>query len=1161
MSQSPDIDALLDAAIESHEARDLDTAERLYRDILSADPEHSETLNLLGLIQQDRGKVDESIALISRAIEIEPDFPEALANLARAFSFRGEPRNAADAAREATVRDPSLGEGWRQLGRALLDLEQYSEALTALQQALTHFSGDVSIYTGIGYAAQSLQQHPIAAEAWGKVLEIQPDRVEAMVNLGAAYSHMKQLDEALELHRRAAALAPGDVTAMGALAATLHQRYDAAELVPVCRAALALAPQRADLLTILGSGLMWLGRFEEAAASCRAALAVRPDSIPARQLLGVLDPKTLDTSTIERFREQLKDPSLTLQDRASAAFSTANALDDAGEFDAAFSMYRTANRIYYDDAQASGSGYNLDAFKAYIDWIRITFTPPVFEQMRSEGNPSDLPVFIVGMPRSGTSLVEQIAASHPKVFGAGERRDIVGIVSRLNRGSRNIPIRRWDRKQLREEADGQIDRLKSLGGEAVRVIDKMPDNIKALGQIRLLYPNARIIVCHRDPRDVCVSCFTNHFAAGFDWSWDIEDCARQSVEIERLMDHWRAVLPGPMLEIDYETLVDDLEAESRRLIAFLGLDWDPACLQFHTSERSVTTASTLQVRRPLYTTSIGKWRRYEDQLGPMLRILEENDPASPGQQPSAADSLRQAKLAMSHGDRSYSIEILREAALRFPADHDVFSNLGLALDANGEIEAAIDAWCHALTLQPDRAHSLARLGSLLSRTGRARESVDILQRAIALQPDELEYHRVLALALWELRDFDGTRAAFQRALELAPRDQDILLALGHYEAMLGRFDAAAGYYLRILEQNPDMTEARLSLLTIGKTDEAGDLADLDSVLNDPTVPEERRIMAGFALGKALDTTGDPDRAFNACNIANQLMRSRATPEKLGGGEITALVDSLIGTFPRGVFQSVSDWGDPSELPVFIVGMPRSGTSLVEQILASHPGVFGAGERADIVPAAQAIMKSGTPDRPASWDPAQVRQQAQMEVERLRALGGEASRVIDKLPDNVFWLGHIRLMLPKARIILCQRDPRDIGLSCYFNYLSEHDWTTDLGDIGARIRAAYRIIAHWRDVLPGPVIEVGYENLVANMEVESRRLVDFLGLNWDPACLDFHRTERPVTTASVWQVRQQLYDSSVGRWRLYERHLGSLLASLRDTVRDHGPPTDRLQEAR
>ena len=232
------------------------------------------------------------------------------------------------------------------------------------------------------------------------------------------------------------------------------------------------------------------------------------------------------------------------------------------------------------------------------------------------------------MPRSGTSLVEQIAASHRLVHGAGERKDIAGILSTLGGGKMGKLPSTWDPASVRREAAEHVRKLHHLSGGAARVIDKLPLNIVVLGQIAVLFPGARIVVCRRDPRDVSLSCFFQYFQEdAMPWTDSLEDCGFRSQEIDRLMTHWREVLPLPILEIEYEALVGNLEAESRRLIDFLGLDWDPACLSFHKTERTVMTASLWQVRQPLYASSVGRWRHYRRHLGPLLRELKGLVPA------------------------------------------------------------------------------------------------------------------------------------------------------------------------------------------------------------------------------------------------------------------------------------------------------------------------------------------------------------------------------------------------------------------------------------------------------------------------------------------------------------------------------------------------------
>ncbi len=263
----------------------------------------------------------------------------------------------------------------------------------------------------------------------------------------------------------------------------------------------------------------------------------------------------------------------------------------------------------------------------------------------------------------------------------------------------------------------------------------------------------------------------------------------------------------------------------------------------------------------------------------------------------------------------------------------------------------------------------------------------------------------------------------------------------------------------------------------------------------------------------------------------------------------ALVDWLIAANGARSFADTVGSGDLSDVPVFIVGMPRSGTTLVEQIASSHKLVFGGGERDDIDTILTVLGRDQTTGLPAEWDPASVHREAAAHVSRLRELAPSASRVIDKMPDNILWLGQIARLFPQARVVLCRRDPRDQSLSCFFQDFREEMtlWTNDLADCGFRARQIDRLVQHWRKVLPLKMLEIEYETLVSNLEAESRRLIGFLGLEWDPACLDFHKTERTVQSASYWQVRQPLYATSVGRWRHYRSHLGPLLNELNGLV--------------
>jgi hypothetical protein len=299
---------------------------------------------------------------------------------------------------------------------------------------------------------------------------------------------------------------------------------------------------------------------------------------------------------------------------AHLGFVLGKIADQEDRFDEAFDYYAQANALTLEMRRAAGASYSSDAFARQVDEAIAGFTPAFFDHVRGWGVPSELPVFIVGMPRSGTTLVEQIIASHPHAFGAGELVDIGKIAPAL------APDR-MRYAQINQIAHAKLASLKSLGGSAQRVTDKMPGNVEWLGLIATLFPRARVIFCRRDPRDTCLSCFFQPFNNGSLFSFDLAECGRHHVQTDRLIQHWLTVLPARMLQVQYEEVVEDLEGQSRRIIEFLGLPWDPACVDFHRTLRTVQTASDWQVRQPIYTRSVGRWRKYERHLGTLMETL------------------------------------------------------------------------------------------------------------------------------------------------------------------------------------------------------------------------------------------------------------------------------------------------------------------------------------------------------------------------------------------------------------------------------------------------------------------------------------------------------------------------------------------------------------
>jgi tetratricopeptide (TPR) repeat protein len=316
-----------------------------------------------------------------------------------------------------------------------------------------------------------------------------------------------------------------------------------------------------------------------------------------------------------------KAEGLRPEERSPVHFTLGDLLDDLGEYDRAFAHYRLANALKEVD-------YSRKRRTREVDQLVTIFSEENMARMPRSPLLSHRPVFIVGMPRSGTSLVEQIIASHPEVYGAGELRDVGLLAVQLGRNEERVPypdiLLRVEQAELRRLCREYLSKMRHTAPDAKRFTDKMWQNFEHLGLIELLFPQARVIHCRRDPIDTCLSCYQQSFGtAGPPFAYDLGHIAGYYHEYRRLMAHWEQVCDLRVLEVDYEQLVADPEGESRRMVDFIELDWDPACLRYYENPRIVRTASYAQVREPVYETSIGRWRNYETHLAPLIEALRE----------------------------------------------------------------------------------------------------------------------------------------------------------------------------------------------------------------------------------------------------------------------------------------------------------------------------------------------------------------------------------------------------------------------------------------------------------------------------------------------------------------------------------------------------------
>jgi len=497
------------------------------------------------------------------------------------------------------------------------------------------------------------------------------------------------------------------------------------------------------------------------------------------------------------------------------------------------------------------------------------------------------------------------------------------------------------------------------------------------------------------------------------------------------------------------------------------------------------------------------------------------------------------------GQAGAAIASLRRAVQLDPESPEALHALGQLLHASGCYEDAVSAFRRLVELRPEDPVALTSLGAAAQMLGDLVAARDCYRRSVDLEPRYADAHNNLGTVYQGLRDMDRAEASFRRALVLVPDHDDALAGLaanldrrGRYqegwELIQGRLDARRG--------NPELVMTAGQLLRhLGRSAEAPVILEAALEREDLAAPVRQRL--AFQLGDVLDDLGRYDEAFEHYRRGNELKAVR-----FDRGEYRDDVRRLLEVFSIERRSSLPRLDDASQRPVFVVGMPRSGTSLAEQILACHPHVAAAGELTDLSRNAIELgARRGLrfPDSVSDADVATLRHAADDYLSRLDTVDPDARRVIDKTPANHLFIGFVELLFPHARIIHCVRHPLDTALSCYFQNFAGQGipFSYRLDDIALYFNEYLRVMAHWRRTTRLPLYELVYEELVRDQERVSREMVDFLGLDWDPACLRFHELDRAVTTASHAQVRRPLYHGSVGRHRRYQSHTGALRSAM------------------
>jgi tetratricopeptide (TPR) repeat protein len=664
---------------EAHRALgQVDRAVSAAQTALKLQPEHAEAANNLGLALLDQGNTEqaihwfrealrlrpneamihnnlgnalrlarqssEALAHFRRAVELNPKLAQVHGNLGQLLLERDRRRQALAHCRTAVRLAPRMAEAHSNLGNVLRELGHPDEAGACYREALRLNPNLALVYNNLGQLCQQ-EGNPQEAITWYEQgLEREPNSVRIHTNLASALEDQDRFAEAADRFRHALQLEPHYAEAHNGLGHVLHEQGLYQEAISHYQEVVRLHPQHAAVHCNLGTISEELGKQDEARAYFREAVRLDPDHAGAYAQLATLLRDKLPDDDLAAMRRLLARPGLGMGRRSALLFGLAQYLDAKGDYQQAAQQLEEANALCQLLWEKRGTQYDPSIHTRFVDGLLATCTADFFGRLRGFGLETERPIFIVGLPRSGTTLTEQILASHSHVFGAGELcyagdsfhalPRIMGAEGTAHPAAPLACLGELNRETVRRTAQWHLERLGQLNGQALRIADKMPENYVHLGLLATLFPRARFIHCRRDLRDIAVSCWITHFRQ-VRWSASQDNIACHFTQYCRLMDHWRSVLPVPLLEIDYEDTVADLEGVARRLIAWCGLEWEPACLAFHKSSRPIRTASVTQVRQPIYNRSVARWQNYEASLGPLFarlkKLMPANQASSPGQ--------------------------------------------------------------------------------------------------------------------------------------------------------------------------------------------------------------------------------------------------------------------------------------------------------------------------------------------------------------------------------------------------------------------------------------------------------------------------------------------------------------------------------------------------
>lgn len=561
-------------------------AKQLYQKLLKKTPADAGSWFMLGTVEGRMGNLVGAENAMCKSLQANSELPEAWLGLGQVLELQGRLDDACDTYLKAISNKPDLADAHVSVGRIYLAKVRFANALVHLEQAIKLGVNKPQVVSAYGEALNGNGRFRDAIEIYQNLLQQFPQSTELLCKLGNLHYKLSEMDLAYGYYQQVLEIESGNIAAQLGVINVLHQKKEDDKALSAIESL-----------------------FENETKNL-------PVAIEYSTLCHLMNGCDKAVSRLETLLNELR---VTPQDEVLACFELGRLYDASKQYDKAFEYYQRGNKL-------KEGQYNSQSVDESVSAIISGYPREAMNKHSRVNRARGKPLFIIGMPRSGTSLVEQVLSSHPDVFGAGELTDLAIILRNKRGGDESIELVRHEAEKLTVDeldqmAEKYLARLDQVSNGELYVSDKMPGNYTRLGLIAMLFPEAKIIHCKRNPIDTCLSCYFHDFSGYHPHSYDLDGMVHYYKNYQRLMEHWHMALPLPIHDVEYEALVADQEGETRRMLEFLGLEWDDRCMQFHKSDRVVVTSSQAQVQKPIYHSSVSRWKNYEKHIAPLIKGL------------------------------------------------------------------------------------------------------------------------------------------------------------------------------------------------------------------------------------------------------------------------------------------------------------------------------------------------------------------------------------------------------------------------------------------------------------------------------------------------------------------------------------------------------------